>query len=480
MEIESRNSFANREKILQKARKIEKSMILPTELSSNYILEELLGSGEFSIVRKVKEISTGICFAMKIIDRSLLSMKRQMSEIDILKRVKHENIVQTKEVYYTKKHVFIVMELVTGGELFDELVRRGSFSEKDTAHIVRQITLAMKYLHEMKIVHRDLKLENVLLSAPGSNLIKITDFGLARIISDESICITPCGTPVCVAPEVLACKGYSYEVDFWAIGVLIYVLLCGYPPFSKGLEEDNVALLYEQIMKGDYTFEDQYWGGISDSAKHLISHLLVVDPSKRFTADQILFHIWMIENCNSSGAFSRDSLSIEKKRYNAKRKFKSIVYSLGSFHPQYPNPNEKDIAEWKIAFQAANKGNSRISLSSLRALLNSIGLDNTFDVDIVDLSIDARKEIDFDTFCALVKKIPQRPSPDFMRETFQMIDKDADGQLSYEDLHLLLKEYVDQEQEQEILDYMEIESKVKLSFTDFERMTSVSELTEMQ
>jgi len=213
-------------------------------------------------------------------------------EVDILRQVHHPNIIELKEMFETPTHIYLVMELVTGGELFDRIVDRGSYSEKDACKIVKEMLDGVLYLHSLGIVHRDLKPENLLCANKETNSgIKIGDFGLSKIIPPDAHMklTTACGTPGYVAPEVLKCEGYGKAVDLWGCGVIMYIILCGFPPFY----EDNNALLFEKIMNGNYSFPSPYWNNISNEAKDLIRHLLCVDPEKRYTAEGALQHSWI-------------------------------------------------------------------------------------------------------------------------------------------------------------------------------------------
>lgn len=244
-------------------------------------------------------IATGEKYAIKIIDRSKCRGKEDMieTEVNILKRIRHPNIVQLYEMYEIDNKIYLVMELVTGGELFDEIVGRGTFHEKDAAKVVQKILQAIDYLHLMGIVHRDLKPENLLLSDRTKNpSVKISDFGLSKIFDEVQLMRTACGTPGYVAPEVLRRQGYGPQVDLWSLGVITYILLCGYPPFFH----QNNTELFRKIMAGRFQFDRPWWDNVSEKAKDFIKKLLVLDPTQRWTASQALGHPFIVDHCGRS------------------------------------------------------------------------------------------------------------------------------------------------------------------------------------
>jgi len=213
-----------------------------------------------------------------------------------------------------------VTELVTGGELFDKIVEQGSYSERDAAVLVSKMVSAIQYLHSRGIVHRDLKPENLLLKSPNSlTEIKIADFGLSKIIGPDNMVrmLTACGTPSYVAPEVLLSTGYDKEVDLWSIGVITYILLCGFPPFY----DECLSNLFEDIMHARYEYPEEYWSHISDEAKDFVSRLLLVNPHQRMTATQALQHPWLVNGGKTKPFHSfnnrfKDNLkkSVDKRR----------------------------------------------------------------------------------------------------------------------------------------------------------------------
>jgi len=262
-------------------------------LTKKYDLQQELGRGAFSVVRLGVNKKTKERVAIKIIDRNDVGRdyeKNLKMEMDILKRVNHPNIISLHEMLEAENKLYFIMELVTGGELFDRIVEKGSYSEEDAKILVKKIVSAIDYLHKQNIAHRDLKPENLLVkSVEDDTEVKIADFGLSKIIDKDKMMQTACGTPGYVAPEVLNAEGYDKEVDMWSVGVITYILLCGFPPFYS----DSVPEVFEQIMKAEYDYPEEYWDEISAEAKDFIDHLLVVDVSKRLTAEQAQDHPWL-------------------------------------------------------------------------------------------------------------------------------------------------------------------------------------------
>jgi len=262
-------------------------------LTSKYDVGDELGRGAFSVVKVGTNRKTKDRVAIKIIDRNDVGKdyeKNLRMEMDILRRVDHPNIIALHEMIEAGNKLYFVMELVTGGELFDRIVEKGSYSEEDAKVLVRKIVSAIDYLHKQNIAHRDLKPENLLVkSIDDDTEVKIADFGLSKIIDKDKMMQTACGTPGYVAPEVLNAEGYDKEVDMWSVGVITYILLCGFPPFYS----ESVPEVFEQIMKAEYDYPEEYWDEISAEAKDFIDHLLVVDVAKRLTAEQSLNHPWL-------------------------------------------------------------------------------------------------------------------------------------------------------------------------------------------
>jgi calcium/calmodulin-dependent protein kinase I len=288
-----------------------------SDVEKKYKIGKALGTGNFSVVKRCTDRETGIEYAMKIIDKKMVEGKEEMieTEVAILRKVKHKNVISMVEAFDTADKLYLVMDLATGGELFERIVKKGSYTEADASALVRSMLEAIDYLHDLDIIHRDLKPENLLFAdeSETANLM-ITDFGLSKMMNDATFLTTACGTPGYVAPEVLKQKGYGKSVDLWSIGVITYILLCGYPPFY----DEDQASLFETIIRGKFEFHAEYWGGISASAKDLIKKLLTTDPAKRLTAKQALEHPW-VQGADASQTDILKNISSGIQRYSGNR-----------------------------------------------------------------------------------------------------------------------------------------------------------------
>ncbi|XP_029027475.2 serine/threonine-protein kinase DCLK2-like [Betta splendens] len=265
-------------------------------INEKYKVGKVIGDGNFAVVKECVERSTGQEYALKIIDKARCCGKEHLieNEVAVLRRVRHPSIIQLIEVDETPTQLFLVMELVKGGDLFDAITSSTKYSEHDASAMVFNLAGAIKYLHRMNIVHRDIKPENLLVCEypDGTKSLKLGDFGLATLV--EGPLFTVCGTPTYVAPEIIAETGYGLKVDIWAAGVITYILLCGFPPFRS---ENNVQEeLFDQILRGKLEFPSPDWDPISLPAKMLISQMLQVDVDARFTAEEVLSHSWVTDD----------------------------------------------------------------------------------------------------------------------------------------------------------------------------------------
>lgn len=280
------------------------------ELLQKYELLEVLGVGSTSTCHKCVDRATGKFYACKIIDKKQIEARfRGMidqfhSEIDALRRLRHPNIIFLVDVYVTESKVFIVMELMEGGEMFDYVVEKGTLTEEEASCIVRKVTSALVYMHSKGIIHRDLKPENLLLTRKpcgGHDIpeVKIIDFGLSKC-TNEPVARSFLGTRGYLAPEMLQRRDYTRAVDLWSLGVIVFVLLCGCLPF----DDDSQTVPTDDVLKRKFILRFPRWAkNLSPSAKDLLSHLLDIDATTRYTAEQALKHPWVTGEDASKNSF---------------------------------------------------------------------------------------------------------------------------------------------------------------------------------
>ncbi|XP_028261424.1 caM kinase-like vesicle-associated protein [Parambassis ranga] len=299
----------------------------PSEVTDKYDLGQIVKSEEFCEIFRAKDRNTLKMYTCKKFHKKdgRKVRKAAKNEIMILKMVKHHNILQLVDAFETKKEYFIFLELATGREVFDWILDQGYYSERDTSNVMRQVLEAVAYLHSLKIVHRNLKLENlVYFNRLKHSKIVISDFQLAKL--ENGLIKDPCGTPEYLAPEVVGRQRYGRPVDCWAIGVIMYILLSGNPPFYDDADEDDDRdkNLFLKILSGDYEFDSPYWDDISDSAKNLVASLMEVDQDQRLTAQEAIAHEWISGNAASDKNI-KDGVCAQIEKNFAKAKWKKAV-----------------------------------------------------------------------------------------------------------------------------------------------------------
>eukprot|EP00980_Cylindrotheca_fusiformis_P014506 scaffold3875_cov123-Cylindrotheca_fusiformis.AAC.26 len=311
---------------LLKTQRVERPSMICTSLENRYVgvdplawndrhesefsaMSSTLGEGAFSTVKEGSHRQNGESFAIKI----------------VLEELKHKHIIRLYDVFEEPQYYYLVTEKMMGGELFDRIVQKSYYNEKEARDVCLILFDAMKYCHDHKVAHRDLKPENLLLSSESDDSnIKIADFGFAKKVKEPNSLTTQCGTPGYVAPEILEGKSYDTQADMWSLGVIVYILLGGYPPFI----EQNQRELFRKIRKGQYEFHEEYWGQVSDDAKNLIRELLTVSPSKRYDAAGAMKNSWI--GADASKLANQDlGANLEQfRKFNAKRKFKAAVKTV--------------------------------------------------------------------------------------------------------------------------------------------------------
>uniref|UniRef100_A0A671TEB8 calcium/calmodulin-dependent protein kinase n=1 Tax=Sinocyclocheilus anshuiensis TaxID=1608454 RepID=A0A671TEB8_9TELE len=299
------------------------TIVTSTRFTDEYQLYEELGKGAFSVVRRCVKKSTSQEYAAKIINTKKLSARDHQKlerEARICRLLKHSNIVRLHDSIAEEGFHYLVFDLVTGGELFEDIVAREYYSEADASHCINQILESVSHIHQHDIVHRDLKPENLLLASKMKGAaVKLADFGLAiEVQGDQQAWFGFAGTPGYLSPEVLRKDPYGKPVDIWACGVILYILLVGYPPFW----DEDQHKLYQQIKAGAYDFPSPEWDTVTAEAKNLINQMLTINPAKRITADQALKHPWVCQRSTVASMVHRQETVECLRKFNARRKLK--------------------------------------------------------------------------------------------------------------------------------------------------------------
>uniref|UniRef100_A0A3Q1C776 calcium/calmodulin-dependent protein kinase n=1 Tax=Amphiprion ocellaris TaxID=80972 RepID=A0A3Q1C776_AMPOC len=305
------------------------ALTICTRFTDEYQLFEELGKGAFSVVRRCVKISSGQEYAAKIINTKKLSARDHQKlerEARICRLLKHPNIVRLHDSISEEGFHYLVFDLVTGGELFEDIVAREYYSEADASHCIQQILESVHHCHVNGIVHRDLKPENLLLASKLKGAaVKLADFGLAiEVQGDQQAWFGFAGTPGYLSPEVLRKDPYGKPVDMWACGVILYILLVGYPPFW----DEDQHRLYQQIKAGAYDFPSPEWDTVTPEAKDLINKMLTINPSKRITAAEALKHPWICQRSTVASMMHRQETVECLKKFNARRKLKVRLLAI--------------------------------------------------------------------------------------------------------------------------------------------------------
>ncbi|XP_073729279.1 calcium/calmodulin-dependent protein kinase type II subunit gamma isoform X22 [Misgurnus anguillicaudatus] len=330
------------------------TIVTCTRFTDEYQLYEELGKGAFSVVRRCVKKSTGQEYAAKIINTKKLSARDHQKlerEARICRLLKHPNIVRLHESISEEGFHYLVFDLVTGGELFEDIVAREYYSEADASHCINQILESVSHIHQHDIVHRDLKPENLLLASKMKGAaVKLADFGLAiEVQGDQQAWFGFAGTPGYLSPEVLRKDPYGKPVDIWACGVILYILLVGYPPFW----DEDQHKLYQQIKAGAYDFPSPEWDTVTPEAKNLINQMLTINPAKRITADQALKHPWVCQRSTVASMMHRQETVECLRKFNARRKLKGAIittmlvsrnFSVGRQHTAPATPTTSTAA----------------------------------------------------------------------------------------------------------------------------------------
>mmetsp|Transcript_29895 Transcript_29895/g.82077 ORF Transcript_29895/g.82077 Transcript_29895/m.82077 type:complete len:499 (-) Transcript_29895:275-1771(-) len=395
-----------------------------------------LGEGSYGAVCKAKNKATGCTRAVKTINKAKMkNLARFKTEIDLMKRMDHPNILKLYETFEDTKNIYLIMELCVGGELFDRIIDAGRFTEKQAALVMQQIIRGIHYMHSIHVCHRDLKPENFLFETKDAiedTGLKIIDFGLSCEFKPGQYMKTKAGTPFYVAPEVLAGK-YDEKSDTWGIGVIMYVLLCGYPPFYG----ENDASILQAVRKGNYSFAAEDWSDVSGDAKALINNLLVLSAAKRFTAEQALHDKWLDSKVPKKDVPLKSGVIESLRRFRSQNKLKKAA-----IHIIASNLKEKEIKAMRDIFLSLDKnGDGKLTLSELskgikESEISEIPSDLQQILEQVDS--DGSGEIDYTEFVAAACDKRVYLQEDYCWAAFRVFDRNGDGKISQDELKAVL------------------------------------------
>mmetsp|Transcript_5432 Transcript_5432/g.9579 ORF Transcript_5432/g.9579 Transcript_5432/m.9579 type:complete len:530 (-) Transcript_5432:182-1771(-) len=433
-----------------------KKVILPDakpDLLADYQVGKVLGKGAFGVVTLVTKKSTdGLTFACKSLTKLNMVTPEDIegvkSEVKILEDLKgHENIVALQDTYEDKTKVHLIMELCSGGELFDRIINKGHYSEKNASELIRVMLEIIDFMHKKGLVHRDLKPENFLLDGPGDDAkLKATDFGLSAYLKENEWSDEQVGTPVYVAPEVLLGK-YNQKCDIWSLGVILYILLCGRPPFYGKTDHDELRA----TLEGRYDITREPWDRISPEAKDAVQKMLTMDIAARPTAAEMLEHPWIKKDGVAPDTPLDDLVKKGLKSFSAMNKLKKrALQVMGT------NLSESELEELKMMFKAVDTDNSgSISVSELRTAMKNAGskLSDTEISEMLDAyDVDGDGSIDYSEFVTAMTNINKLNTVENIQMAFAKFDQDGDGTITADEVMIALKDCnVDLEKAKEIV-----------------------------
>jgi len=410
----------------------------PGKIQKFYNLQrKKLGEGGYGYVSQASHKASGIQRAVKKVPkRKVENPERLLAEMSIMKHLDHPNIIKLHETFEDKTYVYMVMELCQGGELFDRIIEAGSFTEVQVAIIMQQILRAVFYMHQNGIVHRDIKPENFLFltSDPiDNNTLKIIDFGLAKHWDPSTPMTTKAGTPYYVAPEVLG-GCYDTLCDVWSCGVIMYILLCGFPPFSGSTDQE----VLRAVQHGRWSFRGKAWKCISEEAKDLIGKLLEVVPKERYAAGDALSHCWTkLKVPKVANLTLQDGFVQKLRHFQSEHKLKRAALSIIA-----GQLSEEKIKELRATFEAFDSNHDgQLSVGELKeGLANSGLLRSNTDLEQImeNVDSDGSGHIDYTEFLAATIDRRCYLTEDVCWAAFSVFDINGDGKISHEELRRVL------------------------------------------
>ncbi|KAJ0016474.1 hypothetical protein Pint_09935 [Pistacia integerrima] len=449
------------------------------DIKQFYTLGNELGRGQFGITYSCTEKSTGHTYACKSILKRKLKNKQDTEdmkrEILLMQHLSgQQNIVEFRGAYEDRQSVHLVMELCSGGELFDKIIAQGHYTERAAATICRDIVNVVHICHFMGVMHRDLKPENFLLSSKGEGaMLKATDFGLSVFIEEGKVYRDIVGSAYYVAPEVLR-RSYGKEIDIWSAGVILYILLSGVPPFWAGKEIVDMFLKYCQtekgifdvILKGEIDFVSEPWPSISDSAKDLVRKMLTQDPRKRITSAQVLEHPWIREGGTDKPI---DSAVLSRmKQFRAMNKLKKLALKVIA-----ETLSEEEIKGLKAMFANMDTDNSgTITYEELKSGMARLG-SKLSEAEVKQLmeaaDVDGNGTIDYIEFISATMHRHRLERDEHLFKAFQYFDKDSSGYITRDELETAMKEYGigDEASIREVISEVDTDNDGRINYEEF-------------
>jgi calcium-dependent protein kinase len=398
------------------------------------------------------------------------------TEINVMKLADHPYIVKLYEVWEDDRYIFLVLENCTGGELFNYIVQKKRLSEREASKIFHQLLTSIYYLHQQGIVHRDLKPENLLFASEPSegSPIKLCDFGLAKLCGNSAQKMTSkIGTPFYIAPEILSDGGYGASCDIWSCGVILYILLSGFPPFYGRTEN----LIFQKIRSGTYDFNRQEWSSVSESAKNLIRNLLVVNPENRYSMEQALAHPWLSSQEAPVEATLEINVEALNNFTNSVRMKKLVLLCIAS------QSSDNDIKNLREAFvKLDTNGDGTLSFEEMKQGIASTGNSSiNLDALISEMDFDRSGRIDYSEFLAstLDKNVYMQEERLYM--AFKVFDKDGSGKISANELKEILgnQGQSDSELWEQLIGECDVNRDGEIDFNEFLALMSSKKLTSL-
>lgn len=455
--------------------KIEKSNFIAYKTGSivkEYTLGKTLGTGAFGTVRLATHKPTKQTRAIKILKKVDQDEEKLFLEVNILSKLTHPNIMQIHEFYDDNTNFYIVSEYCQGGELFDKITEKGCFSEKNAAPLMKQLLSAICYCHQNNIVHRDLKPENILLDNKNEEnpTIKLIDWGGARFFSKQKKMTKVNGTPYYIAPEVIS-EVYDEKCDIWSAGVILYVLLCGYPPFNGETDKD----IMNAVTKGEFDFPDEEWSVVSKEGKDIIKKMLTYDPKKRIGALECLADPWFKINelkTAENKELAKSSLD-NMKRFKRNRKFEQATISFiinQLISKDERNELQKQFQEWDV------NGDGVLSKEEIvegyKKTYGTVDLDE-IDNMIKSVDLDGNGVIDYNEFLNCTMNRDKIMSKANLEYAFKTFDKDGSGAISIDEIMLIFNKTsseVDKEEFAQILKQADENGDGEIEFEEFKKI----------